>query len=393
MLKTAARFVLDSLHHRIYMPSHMWACLRRRKPHGGGLNHDPVEEHIHEAVSWLRRAFRATDEQGVAARYTFKEGWLSAYPETTGYIIPTLIQYARFSEDSFYHVMALKLADWLLGLQEDSGGFPGGHLDQKRGPVVFNTGQILIGLLAAYRLSKDEEYLNAAHRTGQWLTEAQDDDGAWRRCTYKNRLHAYHTRVAWPLVDCGLLCDEKSFLEAGRKNLDFALALQRENGWFDENTLDEERVPFTHSLAYVARGLLEAGMLLDEDRYVEGARKLALALLQDFEARRFLAGQYDEAFRPVESFSCLTGCAQTSIVWLKLYLLGSGEEERLAKAAQRLNRQVMHCQDLHTNNPGIRGGVPGSWPLWGPYVRYGYPNWATKFLIDALLLEREVLEE
>jgi hypothetical protein len=35
--------------------------------------------------------------------------------------------------------------------------------------------------------------------------------------------------------------------------------------------------------------------------------------------------------------------------------------------------------------------VRGSFPLDGAYCRYQYPNWAAKFLIDALVLEREIV--
>ncbi|MGF1595582.1 MAG: hypothetical protein ACFCVK_01410 [Acidimicrobiales bacterium] len=36
--------------------------------------------------------------------------------------------------------------------------------------------------------------------------------------------------------------------------------------------------------------------------------------------------------------------------------------------------------------PEIRGAIKGSHPIWGRYAPLGYPNWATKFFLDALLL-------
>ncbi|MGH2874310.1 MAG: hypothetical protein ACRDL5_17860, partial [Solirubrobacteraceae bacterium] len=35
----------------------------------------------------------------------------------------------------------------------------------------------------------------------------------------------------------------------------------------------------------------------------------------------------------------------------------------------------------------VSGGLPGSNPVWGPYMRFSLPNWAAKFLLDALLLQ------
>jgi hypothetical protein len=120
---------------------------------------------------------------------------------------------------------------------------------------------------------------------------------------------------------------------------------------------------------------------------VESAKKLALALLDDFEKRGYLGGQYDEVLNSSAEYSCLTGDAQMAIVLRKLADREGGNGDRFARAALRLNRQVMHCQDLDALHPGVRGGVPGSCPMSGSYIRFGYPNWAAKFLSDALLLE------
>jgi hypothetical protein len=35
----------------------------------------------------------------------------------------------------------------------------------------------------------------------------------------------------------------------------------------------------------------------------------------------------------------------------------------------------------------VRGGLKGSHPIWGRYMFGTYPNWAAKFLMDALLME------
>ena len=53
------------------------------------------EEHLRGAADWLLRAQAATPDDGVAHSYDIrKRKWLASYPETTGYIIPTLYDYA-----------------------------------------------------------------------------------------------------------------------------------------------------------------------------------------------------------------------------------------------------------------------------------------------------------
>ena len=33
------------------------------------------------------------------------------------------------------------------------------------------------------------------------------------------------------------------------------------------------------------------------------------------------------------------------------------------------------------------GGVAGSYPIWGRYSRFEYPNWAAKFFADSLMMQ------
>jgi hypothetical protein len=47
----------------------------------------------------------------------------------------------------------------------------------------------------------------------------------------------------------------------------------------------------------------------------------------------------------------------------------------------------MARHDIRNPDPRLRGGLAGSWPVWGAYGRLQILNWATKFLVDALTLE------
>ena len=44
-------------------------------------------------------------------------------------------------------------------------------------------------------------------------------------------------------------------------------------------------------------------------------------------------------------------------------------------------------QNLTSSNNGIRGGIQGAFPIYGWYAPFCIINWATKFFVDALLLE------
>jgi uncharacterized protein YyaL (SSP411 family) len=183
-----------------------------------------------------------------------------------------------------------------------------------------------------------------------------------------------------------------AFREAAIRNLEFTLSLQQPNGWFRANALEHKNNahPLTHTIAYTTRGLLESGILLRETRYIDAARTAADAVLSRMEADGHLAGELDSQWEAAVPWCCLTGSAQMSIIWLKLFRLTG--ESGYHEAAKRINLYLKATQDLETSDDGIRGGIAGPWPISHGYNRYQILNWATKFFVDALLLEQAAEE-
>src|SRR5213593_4130811 len=54
----------------------------------------PVREALHGAVDWLLVAHKAAGGRGFATQFSLAGGWGPPYPETSGYIIPTLLHAA-----------------------------------------------------------------------------------------------------------------------------------------------------------------------------------------------------------------------------------------------------------------------------------------------------------
>jgi hypothetical protein len=61
-------------------------------------------------------------------------------------------------------------------------------------------------------------------------------------------------------------------------------------------------------------------------------------------------------------------------------------DQRYAEVGDSLLADVAKYQDIDSPYPESYGGLTGSQPLWGSYGPFNYLNWATKFLLDALLL-------
>lgn len=341
--------------------------------------------HLAAAMEWMCRAQDAYAPGGVAIEYSLRRGWGIGYPETTGYIIPTFIEYARVSGDRSYLDRAVRMADWELSIQKADGSFDGGPLGSGLGSFVFDTGQIVFGLIEAHRLTGDEKYLRGALRAGDWLVEVQDPAGMWQDCTYNGIAHAYYTRVAWGLAKLGTYVDADKYRVAATRNIEWAIAQRLPNGWFRSAgfTLQGHAAPFTHTIAYTIEGVLETGITLTRGDFVQAAAHSANALLgvrQD----GYYAGTYRSDWSSTADYACLTGCAQIACIYLRLH--EATGQIKYVQPAREANRFVCSCQEL-TGSPNTRGAISGSYPIWGGYLRYTFPNWPAKFFADALMLE------
>ncbi len=424
--------------------THLWAIAR----HLRGLHAPPRggSEHLRAAMEWLCRAQDVTGCGGVSGCYSFsnKGGWMDPYPETTGYIIPTFIDYAAFSGEEEYIERAVSMGEWEMSIQ-----LPGGGVNEGMGvgdvPSVFVSGQVILGWAALYLRTKREDFLAAAVRAADWLVSVQDEDGKWSRYTYNRIPHTYYTRVAWALLEIFRLTHEEKYRRAAIANIQWALRNANEVGWFSRAGFTQDETPLTHTIAYTLRGLLESAPALPDELKEKAHRVVGTAaghILLRFELGKrdpramppLLPATLDERWRSKDRFSCLTGDAQVSIIWLKLYRDGVGGiggsagggapgiadggargrvggdagadargdagtgtggnyrgDARFLNGALKMLDLVMATQILDSPNPGIRGGIAGSYPIWGRYIRYGYPNWAAKFFADALMLLENVM--
>jgi hypothetical protein len=347
--------------------------------------------HLAATIDWLCAAQDAIDGGGVAAFYDVRSGtWGPPYPETTGYIIPTFYDVAAWSGDGSYRNRASRMADWLLGLQLESGAFPIGPLwpGWERRPIVFDTGQILHGLVRAFEETTQSRYLDSAVRAGDWLCEIQEADGCWRRCTSSGSAHTYNVRSAWGILRLHQVSGLDRHRDAAARNLRWAIAQQDTDQWFRHMEFREGEDPLTHTIAYTIEGILESGILLADQSLVDAARRAADVLVQKQREHGWLRGRYGPGWRPSGRWSCVTGNAQMALVWYRLHQLT--ERDEYLDAARAANRSVKQWQCRTSQLAGVRGGVPGSWPLFGEYEPYRNLNWAAKFFVDSLLLERRL---
>lgn len=347
--------------------------------------------HLEAVMGWLCRAQDAGDDDGVSRMYHVRRGWGASYPETTGYIIPTFIEFAHFTGRREFISRALRMADWEIGVQLADGAVQGGTVADPPAPAIFNTGQVLFGWAAAFREKGDDKHLRALRRAADYLCDRQDSDGAWRKnlsayCSPAGNpdSYCYNVRSAWALWLAADVAQEERYREAARRNLRYVINRTRPNGWTPDNCLTDPKRPLLHTIAYTTQGMLETAVLAGDHHGVELARIANEHLAASFERRGQLHGRYDEHWNPVARWRCLTGEAQTSIVWFRLAQVTGNPV--WAERGRALNAQLKQTQAL-AGDPNIVGGIKGSHPIYGWYGKYQYLNWAAKFYADALMQE------
>jgi hypothetical protein len=364
-------------------------------------------------IRWLLDAQRS--DGGIAAYYSLLTGYSESYPEVTGYVIPTLFDYSQLgflhsdSAPPTRHETASAAAEraiqWLLSLQMPTGAFPGGFhgTGNETQPSVFNTGQILHGLVRAWRETHRSDIRDAAIAAGDWLVAMQQADGSWSGPgAYQGTAHTYYSMVSWALAaladqsadhrdddrDNGRNGDRNNdrYGLAAEKNCDWVLSQVRPSGWIDGINL-QGHPSYLHFIAYILQGVLECAILRHRADAIETIANSAWVLLRKFETNKYLPGAFESDFKSGRKFTCVTGNAQMSCVWLRLFEVT--HDLRYLNAALKMNEMLK--QLLPRNGPrGIVGGVSGSYPVWGAYQPLRYISWGCKFFADALMLEQRL---
>ena len=259
---------------------------------------------------------------------------------------------------------------------------------------MFNTGQILQGLISAYvethTETRNAKILERAVAAADWLVAIQQADGSWTGpAAYQGTAHTYYSMVSWALAQLAVESRDPRHAAAADRNINWVLAHVQPSGWIDGINL-RGHPAYLHFIAYVIQGTLECGIVRRRDDAIQAAAKPAWVLLRKFETHKRLLGTYEPDFRGSQRFSCLTGNAQMSCVWLRLFEVTG--DLRYLNAALKMNEMLKQLLPSRGRR-GVVGGVAGSYPIWGAYQPMRFISWGCKFLADALMLEQRLTRQ
>ncbi len=264
-----------------------------------------------------------------------------SYPETTGYLITSLLSYAVHYRREQVRKAALAMADWEIEVQMPSGAVQGGPVmpRNKQTPAAFNTGMVLDGWCSAYEASREQRYLDAGLAAARFLVGDMDQAGYFRTngaFVSPGETKTYNCLCAWAMLRMARLTADAGLERAAVRAVEAVLKRQHSNGWFANNCLEMSSVPLTHTIGYALQGVFEVGVLAGREDFISAAERGLGNVLSQQRPNGFLAGRFDRHWNPV------------------------------------------------------LGAIAGSYPILGGYMTGGYPNWATKYFIDALLRRRSL---
>lgn len=285
------------------------------------------------AINWLLKYKQSNS--GIS--YSNKE--LRAYPEVTGYLIPTLIDYGHYEA-------AKDCTKWLLTIQQEDGGFADINHTKE---FVFDTAQILRGLLC---FSQDVEIGDAVTRAVEkacdFLFNHMIDKGKGGYIEQYSHDHMIPETILLytlpPLKKAAEVLGKEEYLEAVENCIHF---YEMQDSFLRTEDL-------THFLAYEIEALIDLGRTKQVEKVLE----------------ELFSAQMEDGAIPSSKGSkwiCTPGTAQLALCELKL-----GRKEGAEKVLEWMRKAQM---------PG--GGFWGSYGANARYFAGEEISWAVKYYLDA----------
>ena len=282
------------------------------------------------ALAWFR------SQQIAAGGIKATSDRSDAYPEVTGYLIPTMIRYGETE-------LAVRCVRWLAQVQQPDGSY----LSPEGMPLVFDTAQALRGLLAGIGLEKQAS--GCARRAAEYIHGEFLENGseAFAKRLWYRIPEGVDLYVLPALNRAGEVFRRPEYARAAAHYLDDYLSAQRA---FRPDVL-------THFLGYEVEALIDLG------RSDIAARVLA----------RLRKEQQPDGSVPGvggASWVCTPGLAQLAVCWYK-----TGQWSAADRALEWL--------EAHQEPSG---GFLGSYGERAWYFPDAEIPWAAKFYLDANLL-------
>lgn len=294
-----------------------------------------------KAVQWIKD--NSIDECAIICN-THKR---KAYPEVTGYYIPTLLRWG-------YRELAVSYAKWLCKIQKEDGSW---YDTDDTAPYIFDTAQILKGLIAVrsiypqvnnHIIAGCDWILKNMEESGKLITPSKAAWGDKGICS--ELIHIY---CLSPLVQAGNIFNNPKYQEAANKILSY-YKKQHYEEIMDFHLL-------SHFYAYIMEGLIDMG---EDAMALEAMKKVAILQKENGAV---------PAFKNVD-WVCSTGLFQFALVWFRL-----GDIEHGNKAFEYACKLQNESGGWYGSYLSERNATETN-----TYFPFSEISWAVKYFLDAL---------
>ncbi len=333
-----------------------------------------IENAYTKNLKWIVKSF--TCHSGGSAAWSSVIGtYTQPYLETTGYLIPTLLEASDYFNNTDYVEIAELQEEFFAKHQNNDGSFF--RSINNRTPIVFDTGQILLGLCHLYDRKPSQKLLSIITQCSRWLYTLLSEDGRFANYNYgESQRPAYYSRIYWPMLLAKNIVqdDEIKKIKNGVINI---IDSQNKNLSFPDWGFDKKQMALTHTIVYTLRGLWECGHIIKSQAIISKVESTLTTLCSMIINQGQFCATYNYDWEGNNKYICSAGNAQLALLLIKSDIDTSIKKDVLPI----ILRPLLTAQRKFLFN---KGAIPSSIPIYGEYQRWRYTNWTQKFFCDAL---------
>jgi hypothetical protein len=345
--------------------------------------------HLELSLQWYLQDITSSVDGGINSKINIidfinKKKKRISYPETSGYILSSLIN-SRFFSNTIKKKHIEKVLFFLLKKQNEDGGFS--HPSNPTKSLAFDTGQVLGGLLTYYMFcKKNNKVKKTIFLAANFLAKNIMKDGTYCSEVLYRDQKCYYSSATMSLSRASKVFKNSLWKEKSKKNINWILSNMNRKLWFKNYSFGNGPDFNLHGIAYTIRGILEHGIIYDK-KYIRLVRQIIDKIFKiNFNGIILESKLPLNFFKNYKSFSqetCPTGLAQIAVIVLKLAFIYKDKKYQEIGRDLVENVKMFQIQGLSKKIDGL---FTGSWPIDSNYQPYDLPNWPTKFFIDSLML-------
>ena len=237
---------------------------------------------------------------------------------------------------------------------------------------TFDNAVLLHGIADLYSIIKEEKYYDTCLKIADWLLSMQNQDGSFLAFYDANtgvkdhelkEFHGdngcLHVKNALGLLKLADISNDEKYYNAAQKVCDWGLKLQDSDGIFWANP--KKKYVFTHAHCYATEGYLYAYYIFNNQKYLTVAQMSGDGLIklqnQDGSLYRIYKNRFSIGSRikeRIHPWKTVDATAQAVRIWLILHSITN--DEKYLKVAQKGISFLKSMQELGSKDDNMVGG-------------------------------------